>query len=261
MLYICPKECFCQLDCSLQAKCQRNLSAPNPIIVVQPLLHVITWFITRSVVNSTNAHLWFCGILCKRSKDKISFCVLNDRANLLERANNRLAAQSMCPYRWVIWFQVGALEYDPELPTKQEHRAFLRERVVFKEVVPISDPTVRAKIHQTYRIGYLKDVILARVLDDATFNTLSSLMLFNNVEVALALQSDPAFFRELFARLRAHDPTTPEWADLIAFLQVCFSSLDYFRYRKALLLLGDCNSTKTKVVAHMGGIGFALAHQ
>lgn len=50
-------------------------------------------------------------------------------------------------------------------------------------MVPITDAGVRAKIHQTYRIGYLKDVVLARVLDDATFSTLSSLVLFNNVEV------------------------------------------------------------------------------
>lgn len=54
---------------------------------------------------------------------------------------------------------------------------------MFKEVVPIEDPTVRAKIHQTYRMGYLKDVVLPRVLDDSTFATLSSLMLFNNIEV------------------------------------------------------------------------------
>lgn len=52
--------------------------------------------------------------------------------------------------------------YDPEQPVRQQHREFLREKVVFREVVPISDPTVRAKIHQTYRIGYLKDVILPR---------------------------------------------------------------------------------------------------
>mmetsp|Transcript_33791 Transcript_33791/g.107306 ORF Transcript_33791/g.107306 Transcript_33791/m.107306 type:complete len:340 (+) Transcript_33791:201-1220(+) len=72
---------------------------------------------------------------------------------------------------------VGALEYDPELPERQAHRAFLRDSVVFKEVVPITDPLVLTRIHQTYRIGYLKDVILPRVLDEATFGTLSSLIL------------------------------------------------------------------------------------
>jgi hypothetical protein len=60
--------------------------------------------------------------------------------------------------------------------------------VVFKEVVPVRREDVRAKIHQTYRIGYIKDVILPRVLDDTTFATLSSLMMFNNVEVLMCLQ-------------------------------------------------------------------------
>ncbi len=47
---------------------------------------------------------------------------------------------------------------------------------------------VLAKIHQTYRLQYLKDVILPRSLDDATYATLTSLALFNNVEVLMALQ-------------------------------------------------------------------------
>ena len=76
---------------------------------------------------------------------------------------------------------VGALEYDPEYSEAEEtsgdgggdagewtgvgaqqkvqHRAFLRDSVVFKEVVPIQDPAIRAKIHQTYRIGYLLSLI------------------------------------------------------------------------------------------------------
>ena len=54
---------------------------------------------------------------------------------------------------------------------------------VFREVVPVKRTELRVKIHQTYRMGYLKDVILPRSLDDGTFATLSSLMLFNNIEV------------------------------------------------------------------------------
>lgn len=46
---------------------------------------------------------------------------------------------------------IGALEYDPELPTRQNHREFLRTRVAFKEVVPIKDPSITAKIHLSYR--------------------------------------------------------------------------------------------------------------
>ena len=61
-------------------------------------------------------------------------------------------------------------------------------QVVFKEVVPIRDASLRAKIHQTYRMGYVKDVVLPRSLDDNGFTALSSLMLLNNVEVVTSLQ-------------------------------------------------------------------------
>lgn len=116
---------------------------------------------------------------------------------------------------------VGALEYEPDIRPEQRprHREFLRDSAVFKEVVPISDPAVKSKIHQTYRMGYLKDVVLPRVLDDATFATLSSLMLFNNIEVLMALYQDREFFPELFRRLKQAEPDTQEWRDLVAFLQ------------------------------------------
>lgn len=114
---------------------------------------------------------------------------------------------------------VGALEYDPDLKQQQKHREFLRDCVVFKEVVPITDPVILAKVHQTYRIQYLKDVVLPRALDDATYATLSSLALFNNVEVIVWLQQDPQFLSQLFVRLKKHSPNDSEWHDLVAFLQ------------------------------------------
>lgn len=85
-----------------------------------------------------------------------------------------------------VCLQVGALEYEPDVPEhmRVRHREFLRDKAVFKEVVPIEEPGLRAKIHQTYRMGYVKDVILPRVLDDGTFTTLTSLMICNNVDVS-----------------------------------------------------------------------------
>ncbi len=56
-------------------------------------------------------------------------------------------------------------------------------------MVPIADPAVKQRIHQTYQIGYLKDVVLPRVLDDQTFAALSSLMLFYNHDVLTSLQA------------------------------------------------------------------------
>ncbi|KAI7736107.1 hypothetical protein M8C21_004236, partial [Ambrosia artemisiifolia] len=50
---------------------------------------------------------------------------------------------------------VGCLEYDPDVP-HVDHRNFLKEHVVLKEAIPIKDPLALSKIHQTYRISYLK---------------------------------------------------------------------------------------------------------
>ena len=125
-----------------------------------------------------------------------------------------------------VWEVVGSLEYVPEVPTENRahHRDFLKNVAVFKEVVPITNEVTKAKIHQTYRIQYLKDVILPSVLDDQVFQTLHSIMLFNNAEVVRELDEDPLFLNALFEKLNAVTTSTAreenkEWTDLIFFLQ------------------------------------------
>ncbi|KAJ1331471.1 protein phosphatase 4 regulatory subunit 3 [Microdochium nivale] len=94
---------------------------------------------------------------------------------------------------------VGALEYDPDFPShKANHRQWLEGEGRFKEVVRIEDATVLTKIHQTYRLQYLKDVVLARILDDNTFSVLNSLIFFNQVDIVQHLQSNASFLSELF---------------------------------------------------------------
>lgn len=48
------------------------------------------------------------------------------------------------------------------------------------QAIPIKDPLALSKIHQTYRIGYLKDVVLPRVLDESTLASLNSMIHSNN---------------------------------------------------------------------------------
>ena len=114
---------------------------------------------------------------------------------------------------------VGVLEYDPEQIERTNHREFLRDKVKFKEVVEISNAAIREKIHQTCRLGYLKDVILPRVLDDSAFSMLTSMMMYNNVEVVQSLHRDAHFFPELFRRLKSSKPGDEDWSDLVGFLQ------------------------------------------
>lgn len=94
---------------------------------------------------------------------------------------------------------VGALEYDPDFPShKANHRHWLGNQGRYKEVVPIEDEPTRRKIHQTYRLQYLKDVVLARILDDPTFSVLNSLIFFNQVDIVQHLQGNGAFLKDLF---------------------------------------------------------------
>ncbi|XP_048636035.1 serine/threonine-protein phosphatase 4 regulatory subunit 3 isoform X2 [Brassica napus] len=113
---------------------------------------------------------------------------------------------------------IGCLEYDPGVPHSQHHRNFLKEHVVFKEAIPIKDPLVLSKIHQTYRIGYLKDVVLARVVDDAIVANLNSVIHANNAIVVSLLKDDSTFIQELFARLKSPSTSMESKKILVYFL-------------------------------------------
>ncbi|CAA7407455.1 unnamed protein product [Spirodela intermedia] len=114
---------------------------------------------------------------------------------------------------------VGALEYDPDLPQVQKHRSFLRDHVVFKEVIPIKEPQVLTRIHQSYRIGYIKDVILPRVLDEGTIGSLNSIIHGNYTVVISILKDDTSFIQELFAKMRSPETSMESKRNLVLFLQ------------------------------------------
>lgn len=85
---------------------------------------------------------------------------------------------------------VGCLEYDPTLVQPKRHREFLTKTAKFKEVIPITDPELRQKIHQTYRVQYIQDIILPTpsVFEENVLSTLSSFIFFNKVEIVSMLQ-------------------------------------------------------------------------
>ncbi|KAI8281392.1 hypothetical protein K4K60_004221 [Colletotrichum sp. SAR11_57] len=117
---------------------------------------------------------------------------------------------------------VGALEYDPDFPShKANHRHWLGNQGRYKEVVPIEDDNIRKKIHQTYRLQYLKDVVLARILDDPTFSVLNSLIFFNQVDIVQHLQGNSGFLSELFSIFKPTQPDQKKKKDAVLFIQQC----------------------------------------
>ncbi|KAF2864762.1 component of IIS longevity pathway SMK-1-domain-containing protein [Massariosphaeria phaeospora] len=117
---------------------------------------------------------------------------------------------------------VGALEYDPDFPLhKANHRAYLSDESKFKEVVKIEDAGIKRKIHCTYRLQYLKDVVLARILDDPTFSVLNSLIYFHQVDIVAHIISNSAFLKELFGLFSAKDYSPRRQKEGVLFIQQC----------------------------------------
>ncbi|KAK8105989.1 hypothetical protein PG999_009348 [Apiospora kogelbergensis] len=119
---------------------------------------------------------------------------------------------------------VGALEYDPDFPShKANHRQWLKDSGRYKEVVRIEDASILRKVHQTYRLLYLKDVVLARILDDNTFSVLNSLIFFNQVDIVQHIQANQAFLGELFDIFKTQGQDSRRKKEAVLFIQQCCS--------------------------------------
>uniref|UniRef100_A0A146LM43 Serine/threonine-protein phosphatase 4 regulatory subunit 3 n=1 Tax=Lygus hesperus TaxID=30085 RepID=A0A146LM43_LYGHE len=116
---------------------------------------------------------------------------------------------------------VGCLEYDPSSPTPKRHRHYLRTMSKFKEVIPISNTELLSKIHQTYRVQYIQDVVLPTpsVFEDNMLSTLSSFIFFNKVEIVTLIQEDDKLLSDILALIT--DETTPplKRRDLVLFIK------------------------------------------
>ncbi|KAG5517964.1 hypothetical protein PMAC_000419 [Pneumocystis sp. 'macacae'] len=118
---------------------------------------------------------------------------------------------------------VGILEYDPEFTTyKANYREYLSDTSKFKQVVDIKNLEIRNKIHQTFRLQYLKDVVLVRVVDDLTFSILNTLIFFNQVDIVQHFQHNDEFLKELFGLFKDDSVELKRKFDAVIFInQIC----------------------------------------
>lgn len=117
---------------------------------------------------------------------------------------------------------VGCLEYESMESPPRPHRQYLRKLARFREAIPIKNQDLLAKIHQTYRVQYIQDIILPApsvFVEDTMLNSLSSFIFFNKVEIVTLIQEDEKFLLELFSLLT--DPTTADMKrrDIVLFLK------------------------------------------
>uniref|UniRef100_A0A182R800 SMK-1 domain-containing protein n=1 Tax=Anopheles funestus TaxID=62324 RepID=A0A182R800_ANOFN len=116
---------------------------------------------------------------------------------------------------------VGCLEYDPSGNPPKNHRQYLRKLVKFREAIPIRNTDLLAKIHQTFRVQYIQDIVLPTpsVFEDNMLNTLSSFIFFNKVEIVTLIQEDDKFLDDLFALLTDSQTPDSKRRDSILFLK------------------------------------------
>lgn len=138
----------------------------------------------------------------------------------------------------LIFDVVGCLEYDASSPNRKKHREYLRQQAKFREAIPIKNPELLSKIHQTFRVQYIQDIVLPSpsIFEENLLSTLSSFLFFNKVEIVSMVQEDEKFLTELFSMLT--DASTPELKrrDLVLFLrELCTYSQNLQLHAKEMI--------------------------
>ncbi|GME78264.1 unnamed protein product [[Candida] boidinii] len=150
--------------------------------------------------NELNKNLTNLYYLC----DIIKALIFYNDSNILEKFLNDN----------IIIGIVGILEYDPDfLNFKSNHRDYLIDETKFKEVIPLKNNEIRDLIKKTFRLQFLKDVVLARLLDDSTFNCISTMIHINYDRIINFLINSNDFLPELFNLYNKDIPNNNETID------------------------------------------------
>lgn len=119
----------------------------------------------------------------------------------------------------IIMDVIGILEYSPA--GRVRHRDFLRHQAHFREVLPINNPEIISKIHQTYRIQYIQDCCLPPpgLFDEHGLSALKTTIAMNKIDIISALQEDNECMLQLFTRLKSPETSDAQRRDLALFVK------------------------------------------
>ncbi|XP_029786376.1 protein PPP4R3C [Suricata suricatta] len=119
---------------------------------------------------------------------------------------------------------VGCLEYDPALAQPKRHREFLTQNAKFKEVVPITDCELRQKIHQTYRVQHIYNILspIPSVFEEHPLYGLTTFIFLNKMEIVRMLHKDENFLSEVFVQLRNETLDYDKQCELLFFFKEFF---------------------------------------
>ncbi|RCK60939.1 Serine/threonine-protein phosphatase 4 regulatory subunit 3 [Candida viswanathii] len=116
----------------------------------------------------------------EKKKDAEALYCISDVIKSLFLYNESSILEDMLSSEEKIMGLVGILEYDSEYRDfKASHRDFLTTQS-FTTVIPVDNTEI---FKRDFYLNYLKDVVLARFLDEPTFSLLTSLIYANQVEI------------------------------------------------------------------------------
>ena len=107
--------------------------------------------------------------------------IFNIFKNLILLGNKELIEILLNDICYLITF--GALEYDFEVFKIVPHRKYFKEVVKFKNPLKIEDEEILEKIHLNIRLQYLRDPVLARIIDNNTLKSINMIIQINNNDI------------------------------------------------------------------------------
>jgi protein phosphatase-4 regulatory subunit 3 len=122
---------------------------------------------------------------------------------------------------------------------KANYRDHILNVAKFKQVIPITHKDIISKINLTYRVQYLKDVVIARLMDDGIFSTFNSIIFYNHLEILTYISQDHSFLSQLFTTFNSDTTELEQKRDVILFLnEMCSTAKSlpntnrnsYYRY-------------------------------
>ncbi|XP_054977031.1 protein PPP4R3C [Sorex araneus] len=113
---------------------------------------------------------------------------------------------------------LGCLEYDPALKEPKKYREFFTQNTTFKDVVPTTNNTLIQKIHQTYRMQYIRDILspVPSVFEEKLPN-LTKFIFLNKFEIVTTLKRDRRFLSQVFTLLKDQTVNKDRRRELIFF--------------------------------------------
>lgn len=129
----------------------------------------------------------------------------------------------------------GVFEYDPSFgEVKPDFRTYLSDRQRFKQIIPISDGEIVALIHQTFRLQYFKDVILARILDEESSASFLLTIRLNHMTIVNALDNDPQVLEVMRTLLQSKTMSSGDCLQLLSFFKEFLTLAKTVTLRKGL---------------------------